>query len=389
MKFLIVAGAPGSLINFRGHLIKDLIASGFEVHAAAPDLSKDGLTHTKLVQMGAKAHDVYLSRTGINPFHDMRTLVELVRLMWSIRPEYVMGYTIKPVIFGTFAAVLVRCPRRYALITGLGYCFSSYGQTAKTRFIGCIAAKLYRHSLRFANKVFFQNPDDQALFRDRNIINGSVPSVVVNGSGVDIDHYVPCAYPRQVEFLLIARLLIDKGIREYAEAAYRLKAEYPAAVFTLVGDLDSNPNSITAQELDRWIQDGVINYLGKLDDVRDALGNASVFVLPSFYREGIPRTILEALSMGRPIITTDTPGCRETVVDGENGYLVPPQNATELTNAMRAFIESPQLISTMGKRSREQALRKYDVCKVNAVMLKEMGISCSSVSSISALPRSC
>ncbi|QOR39288.1 glycosyltransferase family 4 protein [Billgrantia diversa] len=389
MKFLIVAGASGSLINFRGPLIKDLIASGLEVHAAAPDLSKDVLTHTKLEQIGAKAHDVYISRTGINPFHDIRTLVELVRLMWVIKPDYVMGYTIKPVIFGTFAAVLIRCPRRFALITGLGYCFSSYGQTAKTRFIGSIAAKLYRHSLRFSNKVFFQNPDDQALFRDRNIINESVPSVVVNGSGVDIDHYMPCAYPRKVVFLLIARLLIDKGVREYAKAAYNLKTKYPEVVFTLVGDLDSNPNSITAQELDRWVQDGVIDYLGKLDDVRDALSNASVFVLPSFYREGIPRTILEALSMGRPIITTDTPGCRETVVDQENGYLVPPRAAPELANAMRAFIESPQLIATMGKRSREHALRKYDVRKVNAIMLKEMGISCSSVSSISVLPRSC
>jgi glycosyltransferase involved in cell wall biosynthesis len=389
MKFLIVAGASGSLINFRGQLIMDLIRSGLEVHAAAPDLNKDGLTRTKLEQMGARVHDVYLSRTGINPVHDLRTLVELVRLMWVIRPDYVMGYTIKPVIFGTLAAVLARCPRRFALITGLGYCFSSYGQTSKTRFIGNIAASLYRLSLRFVNKVFFQNPDDQDLFRDRNIINQSVPSVVVNGSGVDIDHYMPREYPRQIVFLLIARLLVDKGIREYADAAYRLKAEYPDAVFTLVGDLDSNPNSITAQELDRWVQDGVINYLGKLDDVREALGNASVFVLPSFYREGVPRTILEALSMGRPVITTDTPGCRETVINGENGYLVSPREATELANAMRAFIQTPQLIATMGKRSREYALRKYDVCKVNAVMLKEMGISCSSASSISVLPRSC
>ncbi|WP_104201884.1 glycosyltransferase family 4 protein [Billgrantia saliphila] len=389
MKFLIIAGASGSLINFRGQLIMELIKSGLEVHAAAPDLNKDELTRMKLVRMGARVHDIHLNRTGMNPLHDLRTLLGLVRLMGNLKPDYVMGYTIKPVIFGTLAAVLTRCPRRFALITGLGYCFSGYGQTPRTRFIGSIAASLYRQSLRFANKVFFQNPDDQALFRDRNIIGESVPSVVVNGSGVDIDHFMPREYPRQVVFLLIARLLVDKGVREYAEAAYRLKAEYPEAVFMLVGDLDSNPNSITAQELDRWVQDGVINYLGKLDDVRDALGSASVFVLPTFYREGIPRTILEALAMGRPIITTNTPGCRETVIDGVNGYLVPPQDTTELANAMRAFIHTPQLIATMGKRSREQALRKYDVCKVNAVMLREMGIPCSSVSSISALPRSC
>jgi glycosyltransferase involved in cell wall biosynthesis len=223
--------------------------------------------------------------------------------------------------------------------------------------------------------VFFQNPDDQALFRELGVLNGVTPSVVVNGSGVDIEHYAPRPYPDQVAFLLIARLLIDKGVREYADAAYRLKEEFPEARFILVGDLDSNPNSITPQELAKWVDDGVITYLGKQDDVRDALGASSVFVLPTFYREGVPRTILEALAMGRPVITTDTPGCRETVIEGENGYLVQPRNADELTNAMRAFLVTPQLVSTMGRCSREQALRKYDVRKVNAVMLKEMGIS--------------
>ncbi|MGQ4880229.1 glycosyltransferase family 4 protein [Billgrantia sp. LNSP4103-1] len=388
MKFLIIAGASGSLVNFRGQLIKDILANGLEVHAAAPDLTRDVPTCSKLEQMGAKVHDIYLSRTGMNPFHDLRSMVGLVRLMLAIKPDYVLGYTIKPVIFGTLAAALARCPRRFALITGLGYSFSSYNQSFKTRLVGRVASALYSLSLRFSHKIFFQNPDDQALFLERKIINGCVPSVVVNGSGVDVNHYFPHEYPRQVAFLLIARLLIDKGVREYAEAAYRLKADYPDAVFMLVGDLDSNPNSVTAHELDCWVQDGVISYLGKLEDVRDALGRASVFVLPSFYREGIPRTILEAMSMGRAIITTDTPGCRETVKHGENGYLVPPRDATELESAMRTFIRAPHRVATMGRRSREEALRKYDVCKVNAVMLREMEVSCSSASSISVLPRS-
>ncbi|WP_416137150.1 glycosyltransferase family 4 protein [Halomonas sp. HK25] len=375
MKFLIIAGAPGSLINFRGHLISDLIQQGLEVHAAAPDLSLDSKIRAQLEQKGAIVHDIFLKRTGMNPWHDLRTLFGLLRLMRILKPDYVLGYTIKPVIFGTIAASLSRCPGRFALITGLGYSFSSNTENFQQRLISRVATSLYRQSLRSASKVFFQNPDDQALFLERKILNGSTPSVIVNGSGVDIGHFSPQVYPDQVTFLLIARLLIDKGVREYAEAAYQLKAIYPKASFLLVGELDSNPNSITLPELDRWVGDGVISYLGSQDDVRIAFGASSVFVLPTFYREGVPRTILEALAMGRPVITTDTPGCRETVIDGDNGFLVSPKNSSELADTMRVFIESPELVDVMGKRSREQALKKYDVRLVNAFMLKEMGVT--------------
>jgi len=374
MKFLIIAGEPNSLISFRGHLISDLIRQGLEVHAAAPDLSMDSETRKQLEQKGASVHDIFLNRTGINPFHDLRTLMGLIRLMRIIKPDYVLGYTIKPVIFGSMAAALTRCPSRYALISGLGYSFSNDFKNFRHRLVGRIATMLYRQSLRSASKVFFQNPDDQALFRELRILNGKTPSVVVNGSGVDIDHYMPGDYPSKITFLLIARLLIDKGVREFAEAAYQLKADYPEANFLLVGDLDSNPNSITRQELDRWIDDGIISYLGEQDDVRLAFQSSSVFVLPTFYREGIPRTILEALAMGRPVITTDAPGCREAVLDGDNGFLVPPKNSDELASAMRVFINSPELVTVMGKRSREEALKKYDVRLVNAIMLKEMGV---------------
>lgn len=384
MKFLIIAGASRSLINFRGPLIQALIQNGLEVHAAAPELLSDASTRAQLEQMGAVVHDIAINRTGMNPLQDVRALIALVRLMRAISPDYVLGYTIKPVIFGTMAAALSRCPKRFALITGLGYCFSGHEATAKQRITNRIATALYRKSLRFANTVFFQNPDDQALFREKHILNGLASSVVVNGSGVDIQHYTPRPLPQGVVFLLIARLLVEKGTRLYAEAAYRIKTSYPQATFILVGDLDSNPNSITAPELKQWVEDGVISYLGELDDVRDAIGKSSVFVLPSYYREGVPRTILEAMAMGRPIITTDTPGCRETVVNGQNGILVPPRDASALESAMRVFIESPQLIASMGRASRELAVSKYDVHKVNAVMLEEMGITCSSELSMPA-----
>lgn len=376
MKFLIIAGAPGSLVRFRGHLIADLIAEGLTVHAAAPRLTPDSEIHVKLTELGAHAHEVHLERTGMNPLEDLRTLIELIRLVRRVKPDYVLGYTIKPVIFGTLAAAMGGCPRRYALITGLGYTFLDAKESRRQRVVSAIVTRLYRRSLRHAHKVFFQNPDDQTLFRQLGVLNGATPSVVVNGSGVDLEHYAPRQHhPRRVTFVLVARLLIDKGIREYAEAAYRLKERYPDAEFQLVGALDSNPRSITLQELAQWGKDGVITYLGKLADVRQALETASVFVLPTYYREGVPRTILEALSMGRPVITTDTPGCRETVVEGENGYLVPPRDVDRLTEAMQRFLASPELAESMGARAREVAVDKYDVRKVNAVMLKEMGIS--------------
>jgi glycosyltransferase involved in cell wall biosynthesis len=198
--------------------------------------------------------------------------------------------------------------------------------------------------------------------------------VVVNGSGVDLDKFVFIS-PLKVKpvFLLIARLIGDKGIREFVQAAQLIQRSYPDCRFLLVGGLDSNPDAISQIELDDWIHNGMVEYLGRLDDVRPAIARASVYVLPS-YREGTPRSVLEAMAMGRAIITTDAPGCRETVIDGENGFLVPVKSVDALVDAMTRFIEDPDLAVRMGKRSREIAEEKYDVHKVNAVMLKEMGI---------------
>lgn len=200
-----------------------------------------------------------------------------------------------------------------------------------------------------------------------------MPSCVVNGSGVDVDEYTTMPLPKQPRFLLIGRLLGDKGVREYALAAAKVKAHYPNAHFLLVGWIDDNPDAISQKELDSWIESGTLEFLGKLGDVRPAIADCRVYVLPS-YREGTPRTVLEAMAMGRAIITTDAPGCRETVVEGENGYLVPVRDSEALANAMLHCIENPDDVSAMGTVSRQIAVNKYDVHKVNQVMLKEMGI---------------
>jgi glycosyltransferase involved in cell wall biosynthesis len=287
----------------------------------------------------------------------------------------VLSYTIKPVIYGTLAAWLAGVPHRFALITGLGYAFQGCGQRSRLQ---ALVQRLYGLALARAQRVFFQNHDDLALFQERGILNPHTQVCVVNGSGVDLDSFAVRPLPAaalagSVRFLFIGRLLGDKGVREYAQAARLLKRSHPQVQCALVGWVDSNPNAITQAELDGWIADGSIEFLGRLADVRPAIEACSVYVLPS-YREGTPRTVLEAMAMGRPIVTTDAPGCRETVIDGENGFLVPVQDAVALAQAMARFIDEPALQTSMGIRSRLIAEVKYDVHKVNAVMLVGMGV---------------
>lgn len=370
--FLLVASFPDSLIKFRGPLIEALIQAGCSVHVAVPGLDAGSAIASHLSGLNVTVHDIPLERTGLNPVKDLSALLTLRKLVVQISADYVLGYTIKPVIYGTLAAWLGGVRHRFALITGLGYAFTGEA-TGLRKVLRALIQKLYRFSLSRNRLVFFQNPDDESLFRQLNLLKPAIPSRVVNGSGVDVAEYAVSPLPEAPVFLLIARLLGDKGVREYAQAAALVKAQYPESVFRLVGWIDDNPDAISQQELDEWVASGTVEFLGKLADVRPAIADSSVYVLPS-YREGTPRTVLEAMAMGRAVITTDAPGCRETVVDGDNGYLVSVQDVAELADAMMKLIESPDRIATMGARSRQVAEEKYDVHKVNAVMLKEMGL---------------
>lgn len=361
-QFLLIAGLARSLVNFRGPLITALLNQGLDVHVAAPDLPANSPTRAQLVALGAQVHEIPLRRAGTNPLADLLTLFALWRLMRRLQPQYVLAYTIKPVVYGTLAAWLARVPQRFALITGLGYAFTAGRQRSR---VGRLVQWLYKLALARAEGVFFQNPDDEALFRKLGLLAPGARSCVVNGSGVDVEQYavapLPDGGPR---FLLIARLLGDKGVREYAQAAARVRAQHPETRFALVGRIDENPDSIAQAELDAWVHDGVVEYLGYLSDVRPAITACSVYVLPS-YREGTPRTVLEAMAMGRALITTDAPGCRETVVDGDNGFLVPVRDVDALVDAMLKFVETPELAARMGARSRQIAEERYDVHRVN------------------------
>lgn len=371
-RILIVAGSAQSLVNFRGPLVCAFIEAGLEVHAAAPALKADTATYQQLKEWGVVTHDIALRRTGTNPLSDFGSLVSLYRLQRTLKPDIVLSYTIKPVIYGTLAAWLAGVPHRFALVTGLGYAFTGEAR-GKRALVQRLVRRLYAAGLGRAERVFFQNPDDEALFRKLGLL-GKVTSQVVNGSGIDTARFDVAPLPQgSPRFLLIARLLGDKGVREYVAAAARLRELYPAVVCQLVGFNDENPDSIGQQELEQWVAAGHIDYLGFLSDVRPAIADSSVYVLPS-YREGTPRTVLEAMAMGRSIITTDAPGCRETVVEGDNGYLVPVKSTDALYRAMRRFIDEPGLVATMGTRSRVIAEEKYDVHRVNAVMLEAMGV---------------
>ncbi|EGZ47606.1 glycosyltransferase family 4 protein [Neisseria wadsworthii] len=374
-KFLMIAGFAESVLNFRWDLICAVQAKGLEVHIAAPEILQDVPTREKLQAQGFILHNVPMQRTGTNPLEDLKTLLALRQLMQQIKPDYVLAYTIKPVIYGMLAAKSTGVPHRIALITGLGYAFQDTDNSAAKSWIRRITRGLYKQALASAEVTFFQNDDDQKLFADLGITSPGQHTIVVNGSGVNTEKFSPQPLPEgnEIHFLLIGRLLKDKGVREYVDAARKVKQKHPHAVFNMVGFIDINPSSVTQTELDQWINEGTIKFWGKLSDVRPALNACHVFVLPS-YREGTPRTVLEAMATGRAIITTDAPGCRQTVDDGYNGFLVPVQSSEKLAEAMERFITQPDLIESMRQASLEIVKTKYDVNIINDFMLRNMNI---------------
>lgn len=363
-KTIVVAGGLAeSLINFRGPLLKALRDRGWRVVACAPE---DESVRRRLEELGVEFHAIDLARAGMNPLQDARTAWQFWKLFRRVRPQAALFYTIKPVIYGSLAAWAARVPRRVSMITGLGYAFTQGG--GQRGLLLRLVRQLYRLALHRNRAVIFQNPDDLQLFVELGLVKGKEHCRRVYGSGVDLQHYAPAPLPADPIFLLVGRLLADKGVREYAEAASMLKRAYPRARFRLVGWIDSNPSAIGEQELNAWIDSGAIEYLGRLSDVRPAIRECAVYVLPS-YREGTPRSVLEAMAMGRPVVTTDAPGCRETVRDEVNGFLVPIKDVPALTRAMRRFLDRPDLIDSMGQASLSMARELYDVHKVNAAII--------------------
>lgn len=369
---VFIASYAPSLINFRGKLIEELINNGHKVSAIAHESS--GKTHHDLDVIGVDYYDIPLDRRGINPFKDIIWLFNTFKVLKKLKPDVVISYTIKPVIYGSIAAWLAKVPLISSMITGLGYSFSS--ETNLRKILNFITVKLYKISIRSNNVLFFQNPDNLEVFRQNKILKKETNPVLVNGSGVDIKHFSPKAFPEEFSFLMIARLLKEKGVMEYLQAAEIIKKKYPHIKFKLLGNLGKGTSYISEEELLSRHKANLVEYLGVLKDIRPEMANCSVYVLPS-YAEGTPRSVLEAMAMGRPIITCDAPGCRETVIDGANGFLVPVGDAEALAQAMERFFLDSSLCDQMGPVSRLMAEDKYDVHKVNRVILDNLGLLCN------------
>lgn len=366
MKIVVVGVEAKSLINFRGDLIKLLIEEGHEVVAMASGASDEQISEVQ--RIGARFHGYYASRTGLNPASDLRTLANFLCCFRRERPDVVLAYTIKPVIWGGIASRLFPKTRFVALVTGLGYAFGDGG--LRRCLIRAVASTLYRVALRGSCKVLFQNQDNLDTFKQLRI---SPPNKVgvIRGSGINLTDF---AYDSRdlsvlpVRFLMIARLLGDKGVREYLAAAKAVKDRRQDCEFLLVGPPDSSPDRVPIEEIMGYHEEGVVSYLGEMSDVRKILSECSVFVLPS-YHEGLPRTVLEAMATGRPIITTDVPGCRETVIEGVNGLLVSKGNTEELVAAMDWCCARTKTLEQMGTASRKMAEESFDVLKINNQLL--------------------
>ncbi len=373
IRICIISNQAFSLLNFRGPLIADMVRRCIEVFALAPDY--DDATREAMRSLGAKPIDYSLSRTGMNPVRDTSDMLRLAFLLHRLKPDITLGYTIKPVIYGTLAAWLARMPRRFAMIEGLGYVFTSHEdvEPLKRRVLRGVVSILYVTALMHVSLVFFLNKDDIDEFSKKRLVPPT-KVFLLGGIGVDLDYWGPAPpATKPVTFILAARLLREKGIVEYAKAAWLIKQKYPDTRFILLGSLDSNPGGLSRAKVEAWVTEGILEWPGHVSDMRPWIAHSSVYVLPS-YREGVPRSTQEAMAMARPVITTDVPGCRDTVIDGENGFLVPVRNVDVLADAMEIFILQPGLIEKMGQASRRIAEERFDVHKVNQVILQKMGI---------------
>lgn len=369
-RLAIISNQAFSLINFRGPLIRALVEGGVQVYALAPDYDAD--TRADVAALGAQPVDYSLTRAGMNPLRDGLDTLRLARLLRRLRPDATLGYFIKPVIYGTLAAWLARVPRRYAMIEGLGFVFTDGGVRLplRRRLLRSAVRSLYRAALARAQRVVFLNRDDIDDFVRAGLV-AEDKARCLGGIGVDLAEWTPApAVTAPVTFLLAARLLREKGIVEYVEAAARVRSQYPAVRCVLLGGFDPNPGGLSQAEVESWVRAGLIEWPGHVE-VRPWLAQASVFVLPS-YREGVPRSTQEAMAMARPVITTDVPGCRETVVEGDNGFLVPMRDVDALVERMLAFVREPALIETMGQRSRALAEARFDVRRSNAALMRIM-----------------
>lgn len=364
---LIISGSAASMARFRMPLLTELIRRGHRVYIVTPIDEPEWME--KLRQTGATLLPLGLNRTGLNPCADLAALFRLRRIIREVNPDVILAYAHKPVLYGL---VVAGGRPFYGMLTGLGYVFTGSG--LKRRLIRAAFRCVYPLALRRAKALLFLNPDDAATFRSQGLIPPSLPVRIIPGEGVDTGRFAPAPSPAgPVKFLMLARLLRDKGVAEYAEAARIVKAAHPEVEFHLAGAPDTNPTAIPLETVKGWAAAGLLTYHGEVADVRPLLRDCAVYVLPS-YREGMPVSILEAMSMERPVIATDVPGCRTAVQPGVTGMLVPVRDAKALADAMIRLIRSPQERLAMGVAARRRVESEFSVERVNRQLFETLGI---------------
>lgn len=367
MKVLVLSSHAKSIFFYRKNMIKAMQKKGHQIVVAAPE--KEENIKEEFEKIDVKYKEIkFLNKTGTNPLKDLMALFYLVNLIRKIKPDRIFTYQAKTNIYGTLAARMAFIKDVYIFMGGLG----SVIRDENPSLVQKILKLQYKISFKAAKKIFVQNNDDLNLLIDNNLLNKNKVTMV-NGSGVNLDYYEKKDLNNHNTFLLVARIIKDKGIMEYIKAAEIVKGKYPDADIQLVGYFDSNPTAIKKETIDKYEKQNVINYLGSTDDVRPFLENSFVFILPS-YHEGTPKSVLEAMAVGRPIITTDAPGCRETVIDGENGFLVPVKDHKVLAQKMIWMLENTKEAEEMGEKSYQICKEKFDVRKVNSKILKIMNL---------------
>ena len=392
MKVIVLTADANTLIYHRGDLIRDFAANGCEVVSSAAE----DYPHVQkfLREVGGRHRAIRMVRSRINPRRDLDTWRDMWHLFRSEKPDALFAYTIKSVLYGCPIARLAGVPKIYALLPGLGFTFVP-PVTLKQKILAAISKALHRFALRRADVIFMQNQDDVRLFTQLKLLPEGVPVHVTAGSGVNLDEYphVPLENDAElaagrVRFCLVSRLLISKGVRVFAEAAQRIRQQFPQAEFHLIGPFDPNPNRVEESEVAAWVADGTLTHHGMVRDVAALLQTMHVFCLPTWYREGVPHATLEALATGRPVITTDSVGARECVKfpasedsgpaatsapkQGENGFLCPTQNVDAVEQAMAYYLENPSEIIRHGRNSRQLAADVFDVRIVNDIILRAM-----------------
>lgn len=377
-KIFLVGTTASNLFLFRKDFILACIDRKYKVYALVSEY--DDYWIREIQKLGAEVITYQLSRSGLNPFKDLKSMIELKRYINQYNPDIVFSFFTKPVIYGSLAAKLANSPKIIGMIEGLGSPFTEHptGQSWKMKMIRFFQVTLYRIVFPFLDKIIFLNEDDpedliskNKIFHKKNAVN------VLGAIGLDLNDYPFQKWDesKDITFIFVARLLAEKGIYEYIQAAKLVKARFPYVKFKVIGGLDlENPYGLSKKELDQLIAEDIIIYPGFVTNVTEHVADSAVFVLPSYYREGVPRSTQEAMAIGRPIVTTDVPGCRDTVIDGVNGFLIPKWNIDELAQKIIYFIEHPEYINIMGRESYNIACEKFDVKKINKKLSDLIGI---------------